>query len=421
MVCIMIKPIISFTLFIFLLTSYNQVWSQQSKLNTIEAQKDIGSTINEYSTNPEGWPALHYAIKMKDVRVAEILIDLYPEQITQRTPSTDIWNTYESENPDYEFDYIWETHPGFSAIELAVKSQLKEIVALLLSNGADPNISRTERLDIRWDKGKQFICFFGCKNSGIQMYKPIYWAIIQKDPEILELLCNYNASLREPYVFRFVAILGDRACIRKIIYCQMKRMPIPVSMDEELIDDSIIDLFLEYELNNLGLPALHYALLNNNPEIFSLLLDYGADPIINTGCSQSLFEKAYNNPDPAFYHALHERGYTHLFEIIKQQNVEALKELIASGLDLSENSEALLLSINGASREIFETILKLNKPNKDAYIACIAKNKIEYLKMMVDLYGVDEGLLKDLKKSALKDQRKEILEYLLQLKPINPQ
>lgn len=169
--------------------------------------KILSEQIKEYENNSGGWPSLHYAILMNDEEAAQHFLQTRPEQATMLTPSLPIMKFQMGANPKNDRDNVWGTESGISAIELAIRHRCTtQFVKQLLTLGADFKAVRKEYYgsvrDI-WESktkyvyGKNKLVDFLGNDEHYQLFTPIYWAIINKNKALIDLLISKGCSLND--------------------------------------------------------------------------------------------------------------------------------------------------------------------------------------------------------------------------------
>jgi ankyrin repeat protein len=169
--------------------------------------KTLSERVKEYESNSEGWPSLHYAIHMNDEEAAQHFINTKHELAQMSTPSIPIMKFQMGKNADKDRDNRWGTESGISSIELAIRHRCTtSFVERLLASGADFKGVRKEYYgDIRdtWESTTTYVHeknklahFFGNAEE-YQLFTPIYWAIVNKDKALFDLLISKGCSLND--------------------------------------------------------------------------------------------------------------------------------------------------------------------------------------------------------------------------------
>lgn len=290
----------------------------QGKPQTSAPQEEKGKSISEllieFAKNPKGWPGLHYAIDQGRFDVAEAFVRFYPEQIQLFT--TPFAFAYSSET---KYSSYHGTHydTGYSALELAIKAGSKELVELLVKNGANPSLERLEHFGLAFD---------GLDSANTRVYTPIFWAIVKNDKQMVEKLMAKGASVDNVFVRKggmnksaLQVALGLDA--RDIAECLLGKA----------LTDEAYELLKKYEGNERNVPALNLAISNGDLNAFTLLLSLKKTASFPPSC----FEVAMKQENTRFAEALIEHGYAKNLALdcaVKEKNSLWLKKLASSDL-----------------------------------------------------------------------------------------
>lgn len=172
----------------------------------VPSPKTLSERIKEYESNSKGWPSLHYAIHMNDEEAAQHFINIKPEQAKMSTPSIPIMSAQMGSNAAKDCDHRKDIESGISAIELAIRHRCTtSFVEQLIALGADFKGVRKEYYgDMRetWEssttwireKNKLVNWWGDAHSSHYQLFTPIYWAIVNKDKPLFDLLISKGCS-----------------------------------------------------------------------------------------------------------------------------------------------------------------------------------------------------------------------------------
>jgi ankyrin repeat protein len=169
--------------------------------------KTLPERIKEYENNSWGWPALHYAIDMKDEEAAQHFINANPEQAKLLTPSLPIMKFHDGGKASKDYDHkIWDEQ-GISAVELAARQNLSStLVSKLIDLGAEFKQGRKDYFGMirdDWEsltgyaKGRNKLSSAFGRSEEYQLFTPIYWAIKNKNKELEDLLISKGSNLND--------------------------------------------------------------------------------------------------------------------------------------------------------------------------------------------------------------------------------
>ncbi len=372
----------------------------QAKKNdaSIDANPPISDLLVEYMHNAQKWPAVHYAIEQDRPDIAKILLELYPEQAHQLTPETTVWGNYFSDSQDY--DYIAAYDPGFSALELSIKKGFTDLTRDLIQRGVDVNASRLAR-DTHWAE----INYTGQtgKFQNIprveRFYTPLYWAIQNQDHTAVELLLNHGAKMEDVYVYQSLfggppgwhpidkrealnalevaAATKNERVLGQLIFYQMPKK----WLREEEIPASVIEIFMNYTVNETHQPTLFEVLSKQDIEAFKILIPY-AD-INEKHQTKSIFQMALKMKDPTYCHSLLQEGFN--------------------------KNEAFLLSLEAGQMEFVNLLLNEADKKGAALRTVIKLHDIELVKLLIE-HGFHDTLALQL---ALEEKQSEIAKLFL--------
>lgn len=180
---------------------------------SVEHKEPLEERIKKYESNPWKWPALHYAIEMRDEEAAFYLLKTKPQQAKMLTPDLHLTRYYIAEN-DHDYEYKVGTEKGISAIELAVQHNSSvELARQLIDLGADfkqlrkdyygdilpyYDTRQTERPYNYYrvnERNKRIYSPFNFEE--FQEFSPLYWAVKHKNQTMIDLLISRGVDLNQ--------------------------------------------------------------------------------------------------------------------------------------------------------------------------------------------------------------------------------
>lgn len=160
-------------------------------------------------------PSLHAAINAKNTQAALAIIEQNPELIPLTTPPLKLIDSHLGEDADDDYDWVAGYEEGLSSLELASMVNDQIIVEKLLSYGMDPWKFRTEyfgsiqdswqmRIGIKktttvYEKCKFINNYYRLNNKHLQMFTPMYWAIVNNNLELVKLFMVYGSPTQVVY------------------------------------------------------------------------------------------------------------------------------------------------------------------------------------------------------------------------------
>ncbi len=372
--------------------------------------ENIGAFITEYSQNFKGWPMLHYAIAEERPDVAEIALEIYPEQADQLTPPLELMDFHmgNTEKGDYDYNVGWEE--GYSALELAFMHHNPDLALTLLEHSKEDLINRRHKVydgfyrdsyETRTGYASKPNKFVGWLwKEKYQESSLLYWTLELENQSLFKKLLNYNPSLydcltisqKEGYPsytlnvqqyssFSLAARKETDFYLKELIHLQ--KIQIDADFDEEVCQD-ILDVFRSNWSNEYNWPALHYAVQMNDLESFGLLLDWGTDPTWNGSAPESLISMATKHPNIEFLQRLlEELDEADLAARVAIENgdVDRTIELINT-YEISDN--LLLTAVKNQKNTIVRLLLEHGFHSPEAFSYAIQNNQLETVSLLID-------------------------------------
>jgi len=440
------------------IASYFMTSELQAKQESSINGKSIPELLIEYSKNPQGWPGLHYAIEQGHFAVAEAFVRYYPEQIHQYTTPFPVEYFVSGSIDDTDTAIHYDT--GYSALELAIKSGSVKLVELLLKNGANASLERREHFDpgYRMDTAQY------------RVYTPLYWAIMYKNKQMVELLLSHGASIDPAFVYNkpvFRALGNPRIDVRKSalrIALELDAREIAACIVGKEISDETYATLKKYEMNARNWPAIHLAIEGGNWQAFNLLFEHKAsylhtqsypEPIFTIGTRDELaryqpsssFELALKQNDPRFAETLIEKGYPKnlaldyavkaknsywiarlaskdlphngaLSTAIRLHDAQLVSNLYALGY---RDPNAMALALDEQELKIAANLIASEPPsfNRSAQIqrACYYTIKSDDLTLFKEFFAYNAVIFSSALTQALTEKAVSILTYLLEIHP----
>ncbi len=387
-------------------------------ISPLSAQQEEPSTTElavRYAHNPNNWPALHYAIVQKRIDVAELILELYPEQATQSTPTIPLIDSYLGNNADQDYDRVIGYEAGISALELAIRGGYTELVAQLLDMGANINEIRAEYkggYSNSWSPYHQPIVHERCKFGTMHFWTArtlIYWAIAQEDSTMVALLLEYDALLTpcigvkdwyiEDYESGVIHIEYTYSAL-KLASMQESTEILELLLSKQaqgnVLNEEYISLFQALILNPENLPALHYAISIEETATFALLLEYGFDIHDDVISDKPLLNRAVEAEDRYFLDVLLARNEGAASEALSYAviigDINSVEYLIQ---DIPASPELLKIALCAGNLEIAQIILAqphYMEADGEALLLALDKEYYELAKQMIcELGYYDEG------------------------------
>lgn len=188
--------------------------------------------LEEYISNDKNWPALHYAIEQRRPDIAAHILQIYPEQALELTPSIRLMEVINIKWDMGEYRQMAGYERGFSALELAVKGHYIELAEKLLDLGADVKETHKEYQGY-WVSNDEKEVYNALERVPYRETSLLYHAIKGEDLELVELLLQKGAPLEpclcsknwwgqdETFTALDIAIeTGSETLINKILYYQ---------------------------------------------------------------------------------------------------------------------------------------------------------------------------------------------------------
>ncbi len=408
---------------------------------------EIDTLIEEYSHNPLGWPALHYAISENQIEVALEIIRYDSNYIHLFAPFKDIHFRYHQYTSDYSFseslgeafNHLSVQHSynhlrrGPSPLILAVTKGSIELASELLKRGADINAAYFDVKSFSGDKRKDMV---------LQIITPLSAAIEAHDIEMVTLLLEQGAPLDNitqtvaPF-FQYISSPGglrgqgpgsrisygwsgthERAksalnlagenddLIRVLLFYQMKKS---ISLEE--IPEELIATYKKYERNSNHYPSLYQAIISNDVRAFQLLLDYGADPLGLYG-NKTGIDFALESRNPLFFELI--QSYVadgdvskRLLYAVISDHAEGVK-IFLNRLDFSvlPNQEDYL-------KELFEAAISRKYGHLVEYFFEVGLDHTDVFKLAVDHRSVPMlSIVLQYKKPSKQEVKEAILQVL---------
>lgn len=272
--------------------------------------------LREAVHNSWNWPSIHYALQNDQFEAVEELMEIFPEEASLRSPDIKVVDYWANSSDWTEISHHHEgSESGMSALELALikKQPNLALMILQLTQGKHVNERRKEfrgEFINSWKKeihegGRSYryemvnervkcvesiVYGYAWCNSYIET-TPLYWAILMKEPALVEAFLDLKVDLKHIYYSNKVgsslkaycdsdfdaldvaALSGDLNIFRKVIFYQN------LLSNQRLIDEQEIpndDLQRLYELvkSNPG-RSLFQAMEDNDVDSFQLLVSYG--------------------------------------------------------------------------------------------------------------------------------------------------
>lgn len=351
----------------------------------VQETKPTATPSIDFANNPKGWPALHYAIEQGKIDDAMSLARLYPDEIQLLTPPREIEYFVGATTKIYRDE-------GYSALELAVKSSAKELVALLLQKGAKPSQTRKEHYNITGDGSV----------SPYRTYSPLYWAITQKNGPTIELLRSFGATL-DPVFSETTFEMQKRVDLHKGALCIAVETGAKEIIETILgytVTNKTLSILKKYELNKQKWPALNQAISDGDWQAFELLLPHKEGFLYNNLSGFSCFELAMWYEDQRFAEALIAHGYPKelaLDSAVKTCNVTWLKKLASQEIP---HNGALSLAVTMHDGELVKHLYALGYRDPKALSIAIHENQLAIALQLLSL-----------EQHALKSTPSDIIDY----------
>jgi len=419
-----IRKTLLFTL-LFLMTAGNFLISKE-EINP-SAEPTSYELAIQYAHNPKNWPALHYAIEQNRLDVAELILQIYPEQATQSTPTIKVLNSHMGNNASDDYDYIVGHEQGISALELAICKGHTELVSQLLEMGADVNEFRKEyrgKYANHWEPRGGWVyerCKFGDMDHWTAR-SPLYWAINKEDSTMVALLLEHGATLTPCHTTQKWAYYASPRITTKTSALKIAATQESTAVFKQLLvhqagghslDEDLISLFRDFVTNPENLPALHYALSTCDIDSYMLLLEHGFD-IHDQG--EELIARAVEAKDSRFLELLlarEDQSSAALTYAVAIGNIDTVRYLIEQ---TAATPELLKLALTGGNPDIAKIILtQPHSMTKDgeALTLAIQKGYDEVVALMIEMgYSDKEALAK-----AIEYNRLNIVEALITQDP----
>ncbi len=414
--------------------------------------------IIEYSHNPYGWPALHYATLKGRSDIAMMILDLYPEQAKQSTPSIPLMDSHFGNNADQDYDYFTGNYEdGTSSLELAVRFGDEELVRKLLALGANPSQVRLEWVNVdqndpyrirhewqpyladNWEPRRQPRVYGHFKFAWTRDWDSrsiLYWALLRNNSEIVDLLLEAKASLLSCYsshrqfrrqyaedrtqnAFQVALQMGNDLFFTKLLAYQAGQ--------EDLSDDDVA-LAKECIQNPHGIPPLAYALYTNDTHAFSKLLHLGFDPksVLTTASQHNNRQfldqllAYYPYADMALELAINTNNVDLAGRILEQSTPAKDSILKATSIEMVElltryiKSEPtdLLNAIEHHKEAIFFYLLAHTSVDERHFRASIVHNEPKMFEALYNTSLPTDDELISYKKLAIEVGNSEILSFL---------
>ncbi len=184
------------------------------RAGTVKKSEPIEARINKYENNLKGWPALHCAIDALDEEAALRILETKPSQAKLFTPSIPL--TFYQGLSDYEDNlnrseiYLGVDEKGYSSLELAVKNNCSaQLVNRLIDAGSPLKITRREypgqiKTGIFYGYSSRYAVpmqgtfkHTELRDAEYTSYTPFYWAIVNKNEELISLLLAKGCKLED--------------------------------------------------------------------------------------------------------------------------------------------------------------------------------------------------------------------------------
>ncbi len=228
----------------------------------------ISSGANSNLRSTSGWAALHYAAKNDSPEVVELLLS-------------------HSADPN-----ITNNNNGWTALHYAANNGFPEVVELLLSYSADPNIINNN----------------GCT--------ALHYAAENASPKVVELLLSHSADLNIINnngwtALRYAASDGHNEMVELLLannadlHAREKEAWTALHCAARYGHESAAKLLLDHNADvkapsSAGLTPLHLAAFGGHTNLIALLVDAGSDlSAINSSGHTALHEAALNGHDRA--------------------------------------------------------------------------------------------------------------------------
>jgi hypothetical protein len=221
----------------------------------------------------------------------------------------------------------------------------------------------------------------------------LYWAIVNNNPAMVDLLLEAGASLSTCYTahrqfrlahpveraetaFQTALGMGSLELFKQLVSYQASRFTV--------VDDELVELARGAIQNPLGLPPLHFALASCDIVAFKHLLQLGFDPVFQGTSSQSVLAMAVNHENPAFLELLLQMySYSDiaLEQAIQNKNSRLVAELLER---YPPNKKHLELAVGMNHLELTTLILEANRiePYPEVVEQAIKSASIELFELL---------------------------------------
>ncbi len=415
-----IQKIVLFA-FLFLVTSGTFLISKEESNSSTTIEPTTYELAIQYAHNPNNWPALHYSIKENRIDVADLILQLYPEQAAQSTPTIKILASHFGDNADNDYDYITGYEQGISALELAICGGHTGLVSQLLEMGADINEFRVEyrgQFSDHWEpRNAGWVyerCKFGNNRNSWAARSPLWWAINKEDSIMVALLLEHGAALTPCYkstpsqevisALKIAAAQESTAIFKQLLIHQA---------GGHFLDDELVSLFHDFITNSEDLPALHYAISIEDIDSYMLLLEHGFD-VHDRG--EDLIARAFEAKDSRFLELLlarEDQSSAALTYAVAIGNIDTVRYIIEQ---TAATPELLKLALTGGNPDIAKVILtqphSITKDGEALKLA-IQKGYDELVELMIEMGYSDKEALAQ----AIEHNRPNIVEVLITQNP----